>query len=155
MKFALFMEPRFITVFTIAWYISMPLATWIQSEFTHPTSLWYILILYSHLRIDLRSGLSVLDSPTNLFYIPIVSSALYMSNRSPWFYSPNNIWLLVIRFFHSAVIPSFLDRNTVITLFTNTLSPYNSNLSKIKRQDDSFIYFSLYVFKYHKGREMF
>ena len=49
--------PRFITVFTSAHHLSLSWATSIQSIYPHPTSWRSILILSTHLRLGLPSGL--------------------------------------------------------------------------------------------------
>jgi hypothetical protein len=48
---------KFITVFTRALHWFLPWTRSIQSIASNPTSLWFILILPTHLRLDLPSGL--------------------------------------------------------------------------------------------------
>ena len=49
--------PRFITALTSVRHLSLPWASPIQSIYTHPTSWRSILILSTHLRLGLPSGL--------------------------------------------------------------------------------------------------
>ena len=55
---------RFITAVTTARHLSLFWAISIQSVLRHPTSWWSILILYSHPRLCLPSGLFPSDFPT-------------------------------------------------------------------------------------------
>ena len=64
---------RFITAFTSACHVSLSLARSIQSMPPHPTSWRSILILSSHLRLGLPSGLFPSDFPTNTLYTPLLS----------------------------------------------------------------------------------
>ena len=65
---------RFITTFTSARHLSLSWASSIQFIPPHSTSWWSILILYSHLRLDLRSDLFPSGFPTKTLYTPLLSS---------------------------------------------------------------------------------
>jgi hypothetical protein len=72
---------RFITVFTRAIHWSLSWARWIKSIPPHPTSLRSILLLSSHLRLGLPSGLFPSGFPTiggNYPHLSRFSSVLTM-----------------------------------------------------------------------------
>ena len=60
--------PRFITAFTRSRHLSLSSARLIQSMPPHPTSRRSILILSSHLRLSLASGLLPSSFPTKALY---------------------------------------------------------------------------------------
>jgi len=64
---------RFITSFTSAQHLSLSWASSIQSMPSHPTSWRSILILSSHQRLDLPSGLFPSGFPTKTLYTPVLS----------------------------------------------------------------------------------
>ena len=64
---------RFITVFTSVHHLSLSWASPIQSLSPHPTSWRPILILPSHLRLGLPSGLFPPGFPTKTLYTPLPS----------------------------------------------------------------------------------
>ena len=73
-KFPLFYETRrFSTAFTSALHPSLSWASMIQSIPSHPTSWRAILILPSHLRLGIPSGLFPSVSPTKTLYTPRLS----------------------------------------------------------------------------------
>ena len=73
-KFPAFYGTRwFITAFTCARHLSLSWASSIQSTPSHPTSWRSILILSSHPRLDLPSGLFPSGFPTKTLYTPLLS----------------------------------------------------------------------------------
>jgi len=66
----------FITAFTNAHHLSMSWASSIQSIPPHPTSWKSILILSSHLRLGLPSGVFLSAFPTKTLYTPLLSRIL-------------------------------------------------------------------------------
>ena len=61
---------RFITIFTSARRLSLSWASPIQSIYPHPISWRSILILFTHLRLGLPSGLIPSGFPTKTLYTP-------------------------------------------------------------------------------------
>ena len=66
-------NPKFITAFTSARHLSLSWASSIQSMPPHPTSWRSILILSSHLRLGLPSGLFPSVFPTKTLHTPLLS----------------------------------------------------------------------------------
>ena len=64
---------RFITAFTSARRLSLSWTNSIQSIPPHPISWKYALILSSHLRVGLPSGLLPSGFPTKTLYMPLLS----------------------------------------------------------------------------------
>ena len=64
---------RFITALTSVRHLSISWASPIQSIYPHPTSWKSILILSTHLRLDLPSGLFPSGFPTKTLYTPLSS----------------------------------------------------------------------------------
>ena len=81
---------RFITVLTSVRHLSLSWANPIQSTFLHPTSWRSILILSTHLRLGLPSGLLPSGFPTNTLYTPLSSpiraTYIYIKDR------PSILW---------------------------------------------------------------
>ena len=73
-KFPLFHGTRrFITALTSVRHLSLSWASSIQSTYPHPTSWRFILILSTHLRLGLPSGLFPSGFPTKTLYTPLSS----------------------------------------------------------------------------------
>ena len=70
---ALYGTPRFITALTSVRHLSLSWDRPIQSTYQHPTSWRSILILSSHLRLGLPSGLFPSGFPTKTLYTPLFS----------------------------------------------------------------------------------
>ena len=70
----LFRTRRFITAFTNAHHLSLSWVRSIQSMPPHPTSWRSILILSSHLRLGLTSGLFPSGFPAKILYTPLLST---------------------------------------------------------------------------------
>ena len=64
---------RFITALKSVRLLSLSWASPIQSIYPHPTSWRSILILYTHLRLGLPSGLFPSGFPTKILYTPLSS----------------------------------------------------------------------------------
>jgi len=93
-KFPTFYGTRmFITAFTNARQLSQSSASSIQSIPPHPTSWRSILILSSHLRLNLPTNLFPSGFPTQILYTPLPHTC-YITRpfHSSRFDHPNNIW---------------------------------------------------------------
>ena len=91
---------RFITALTSVRHLSLSWASPIQSICTHPTSWRSILILSTHLRLGLPSGLLPSGFPTNTLYTP--SPHPYAPHAQPISFfsilSPAQYWVRSIRY---------------------------------------------------------
>ena len=85
---------RFITALTSVRHLSLSWASPIQSIYPHPTSWRSILILCTHLRLGLPSGLFPSSFPTKTLYSPpLLTHTRHMPSPSHsfQFYHPHNI----------------------------------------------------------------
>jgi len=93
-KFPAFHGTRmFITALTSVRHLSLSWASPIQSTYPHPTSWRSILILSTHLRLGLPSGLLPSGFPTKTLYTPLLTHTRHMPSpsHSSRFYHPHNI----------------------------------------------------------------
>ena len=84
---------RFITALTSVRHLSLSCASPIQSIYPHPTSCRSILILSTHLRLGLHSGLLPSGFPTKTLHRPLLTHTRHMPSpsHSSRFYHPHNI----------------------------------------------------------------
>ena len=129
---------RFITAFTSAHHLSLSSASSIQSIPPHVTSRRYILILSSHLRLDLPSGLFPLSFPTKSLYKPLLSPIratcpvplilLNFITRTILCKEYRSLSSSLCSFLYSPVTSSLLAPNILLnTLFSNTFSLRSSH----------------------------
>ena len=123
---------RFITALTSVRHLSLSWASPIQSIYPHPTSWRSVLILSTHLRLGLPSGLLPSGLPYKTLYTPF-SSPIQAT-------CPSHLILLdfitrtilgeeyksfsssLCNLLHSPVTSSILGPNILNTMFSNTLS---------------------------------
>jgi len=128
---------RFITALTSFRHISLSWASPIQSIYPHPTSWRYILILSTHLRLDLPSCLLPSGFPTKNLYTPLSSPIrttcpaylilLDFITRTILGEEYISFSSSLCSLLHSHVTSSLLSRNILLsTMFSNTLSFFAS-----------------------------
>ena len=82
---------RFITALTSVRHLSLSWTSPIQSIYPHPTSWRAILILSTHLRLGLPSGLFPSGLPTKSLYTLTHTRHMASTSHSSRFYHPHNI----------------------------------------------------------------
>jgi len=137
---------RFITAFTIARHLSPSWASWIQSTPLHPTSWRSILILSSHLRLGLPSGLFPSGFPIKTLCAP--PHSLIRPSCPAQLILLDFITLKVVREVYrslSSSLCSFLPLrcyliplrpNRLNNLFSNTINPRSSLNVSDRAKDD-------------------
>ena len=113
---------RFITALTSVRHLSLSWASPIQSIYPHPTSCRSILILFTHLRLGLPSGLFPSDFPTKTLYTPCphpyaphAQSISFFSILSPAQYWVRSITQNIWKFAHHS------KENTLVQITKTTL----------------------------------
>ena len=137
---------RFITAFTSVRHLSLSWASPIQSIYPHPTSWRSILILSTHLRLGLPSGLLPSGLSTKTLYNPLSSLIratcpaylilLDFITRTILGEEYNSFSSSLCSLLHSPVTSSLLDPNILLnTIFSTTLSFLSSRNIKDQVSD--------------------
>ena len=124
---------KFITALTSVCSLSLSWARPIQSIYPHPTSWRSILILSTHLRLGLPSGLFPSGFPTKNLYTPLSSPIcttcpthlilLDFMTRTILGEEYKSFSSSLCNLLHSPITSSLLDSNILLnTMFSNTLS---------------------------------
>ena len=123
---------RFITALTSVRHLSLSWARPIRSICPHPTSWRSVLILSTHLRLGLSSGLLPSGFPTKTLYTPLSSPIratcpahlilLDFITRTILGAEYKSFSSSLCNLLHSTVTSSLLGPNILNTMFSNTLS---------------------------------
>ena len=125
--------PRFITALASVRHLSLSWASPIQFIYAHPTSWRYILILSTHLRLGLPSGLFPSSIPTKTLYIPFSKpiratclahlNLLDFITRTILGEDYRSFSFSLCNLLHYPITSSLLGPNILLnTMFSNTLS---------------------------------
>jgi hypothetical protein len=155
---------RFIAAFTSTRHLSPSLASSIQSILPHHTSWRSDLILFSHQRMGLPSGLFPSDFPTKTMYTPLPNPTratcpahiilLYLITRTivceEYRSFSSSLWCVL----HTPVTSSLLCPNIFLNiLFSNTMSLSSSpnisdQVSHPYKTTDKIIFLYIFIFKF-------
>ena len=155
---------RFITAFTSARHLSLSWASSIQSIPPHPTSWRSILILSSHLRLGLPSGLFPSGFPTKILYTPLLPPyvlhapahliLLDLITRIIFGEEYRSLSSSLCSFLHSTFTSPLLGPNILLnTLSSNTLSlrfslNVNDQVSHPYKTTEKYIVLYILIFKF-------
>ena len=154
---------RFITALTSVRHLSISWGSPIQSIYPHPTSWRSILILYTHLRLGLPSGLFPSGFPTKTLYTPLSSPIcttcpahfilLDFITRTILGEEYKSFSSSLSNLLHSPVTSSLLDSNILLnTMFSYTLnflsSPNVSDQVSDPYKTDKSVVLYILIFKF-------
>ena len=152
----------FITPLTNLRHLSLSWASPIQSIYPHSTSWYSLLLLSTHLRLYLPSGLLPSGFPTKIVYIPSPRHTCHMLSpfhssqfftRTILFGVYKSVSSSLCSVLRSLVTSSFLSPNILLnTMFSNTLSFLSSyscgnSMNQVPHYRRQMSYCVIYIFK--------